>query len=219
MAPMDVLWKELLAAIGAGAGAWVVGRWAWGNRRLKDWRRKRRALAESREAMLQTWPGVQKSLDDLGANFAEAAKDRTRITHEFQALNNRLDKQDATLATITAMQWGQMALDPQMRFVCTNDGRNELVNSAYAKELRVGEDELLGFGYKNRIVPEDEGAYIAKWERAAREHRPFEDTIRFIRGDGTRFVGHVRLEPYPRDARVAPATHWFGVVTKVKEAT
>ncbi len=215
---MDALWKELLAAIGVALSGILVTQWTLRTRRIAEWRRKRQAIAASREAMFQTWPTVQKSLDDLGAQFKDAGVERGRITREFAALNERLDKQDVALAQIKAMQWGQMALDPQMRFVCTSDGRNELVNSAYAKELRVGEDELLGYGYKNRIAPEDEGPYIAKWERAAREHRPFEDTVTFIRGDGSRFVGHVRLEPYPRDIRIGPATHWFGVVTKVKEA-
>lgn len=217
MPNMDELWTGALGVIGGSIATWFVGRWALGTKRVAEWRRKRRAFKESREAMFQTWPTVHRSFQDLSAQFAESAKDRSRITSEFKALNSRLDQQDENLAHIRAMQWGQMKLEPQARFVCETDGRNILVNTAYAKLLRVGEHELLGFGYKNRIAPEDEADYIARWERAAKEHRSFEDTITFIRGDGSRFAGHVRLEPYPDDPRIGPATHWFGVITLVKE--
>ncbi len=214
---MDELWKQILGAIGAMVGTYITTKWALGTKRVAEWRRKRKAFHDARESMFQSWPSALREMQDIGAKFSEASQAQARITREFAALNTRLDQQDENLAHIRAMQWGQMKLEPQARFVCTTDGRNILVNTAYAKLLQVGEHELLGFGYKNRIAPEDEADYIARWERAAKEHRPFEDTITFIRGDGTRFAGHVRLEPYPDDPRIGPAPHWFGVVTKVKD--
>lgn len=197
---------EISVSLAALVAAWRLKLW----KKLKACMARRKANRTAIEQFAQSWPDVSKSIAD-GA----------RITQQFQTLsadlNKRLDSQDNALHAIRAMQWGHLKLDPQARFICDNTGRNINVNPAFAKLLRVGEHNLLGFGYKNQIAQEAVREYVQKWEQASKEHRPFEDTVIFVRGDYTKFLGHVRLVPYPEDADDGPASHWFGLVTLVKE--
>ena len=86
----------------------------------------------------------------------------------------------------------------------------------------VAEFDLMGFGWKNRVVEDDRTEYDRAAGQAFREHRKFERAVRFVRGDGSRFRGLVRIEPYPEDpADLADGRHplWFGSVVVVEELT
>jgi hypothetical protein len=103
--------------------------------------------------------------------------------------------QDMALDNIQAQLWAARRFSVQAEFQCDHTGRNVQVNAAYASLMRVGEFDLLGYGWKNRVVEEDRRDYEIAAHQAFKEHRKFERTVRFQRGDGTRFRGRVRLEP------------------------
>lgn len=170
--------------------------------------------------MLDSWPTVFQFVGEAKAREDKNAARDVRVTAEFTALREHLGRQDATLDGIAAQLWGAMRLDPQSLFQCDNAGRNVQVNAAYAKLMRVGEFDLMGFGWKNRLAETGRDDFERAAAQAFREHRKFERTVTFQRGDGTRFRGRVRLEPHPEDpAELQDGRQplWFGSVTPVEE--
>lgn len=197
---------------------------AWRKRqfaRFRNWMRSVKSRKKSTEAMVASWPTIFEFVKDASNRDDKAASRESRVTAEFAGLREHLERQDkdfgAKLDSIIAHQWGAMKLDPQARFICDSDGKNNEVNTAYATLLRVGESSLKGFGYKNYLDPANSDKYLRAVMQAFGEHRRFEGTVGMIRGDGTKFLAHVRLEPYPEDPSMGSASHWFGAVTMVEE--
>lgn len=191
----------------------LLGWWAIKRKAIDAWRNQRAERRDRFDAMLADFPQFR---DDM----AQLKDSAGRVTGQIKLIDGRLDAQDHMLDRISAQLWGQMKLDPQARFQCDHIGRNEQVNAAYAAIMRVGEFDLMGFGWKNRVVEEDRPEYEKAAAQAFREHRKFEKAVRFRRGDGSTFRGLVRIEPYPEDpADLADGRHplWFGSVVVVEE--
>ena len=210
----------IAATVGAALGAWLLDRWLGVRTRVASWWRSLQSRKSMTEAMVASWPTALEFISGAQKREDATAAREIRITAEFTAIRDHLKRQDSALDRISAQLWGQMKLDPQARFQCDHLGRNEQVNAAYAATMRVGEFSLMGFGWKNRLVEEDRREYEAAAAQAFREHRKFECAVRFMRGDGTRFRGLVRVEPYPEDpADLADGRHplWFGSVVVVED--
>ncbi len=121
-----------------------------------------------------------------------------------------LDDQNRVLSNISAMIHGEMELDPTPRFICDNDGRNRNVNTAYARLVGCGRDELLNFGYQ-RFVPADlNPTYTNEFKDAVEQHRSLEGTIKIRRPDGTVITTSVRIVPHPEHN--PPAHYWVGII-------
>ena len=210
----------IAAVLGTAIGAWLLDRWLGVRRKFGNWSQSVKSRKRATEAMVSSWPTALAFISEA-KNREEAAEAReVRVTGQFATIREHLERQDKTLDNIAAQLWGAMKLDPQARFVCSHDGKNTQVNSAYAAVMRVGEFDLLGYGWKNRLLESDRHDYESAAAQAFREHRKFERTVRFQRGDGTRFRGRVRLEPYPEDPddlMEGREALWFGSVTVVEE--
>ena len=140
-----------------------------------------------------------------------------RTLDVLDAHTKTLDAQNRVLGNISAMIYGEMELDPTPRFVCDNDGRNLNVNTAYARLVGCGRDELLGFGYQRFIPSSINPSYIAEFDSAAKQHRSFERSLRILRPDGTEVLTNVRIVPHPENE--PPAHYWVGVVTAARRST
>ena len=213
---IDVALEWGIPAALTAVGAWVAVRW----RRIRDWMRSAKARKAATEAMVNSWPTAMEYISGSKMRDDAAQLREVRVTSEFQAIREHLERQDKTLDAIESQLWGQMKLDPQARFICDASGRNTQVNSAYANEMRVGELDLTGFGWKNRIDPAERADYERSAVQAFKEHRKFERTVTFVRGDGTRLLGMVRLIPHPEDPEDLADGRlplWFGSLVKVKE--
>lgn len=198
---------ETITAAGAAAGAV----WLWlkkGRAAFRDWRSRRRNAKKARESMHASWPTVLAFIDG-----EERRADRSRAA--FEALNERLDKQDVMLSDITAMQLGQFELSDLPMFVCDNDGRNRQVSAAYARWLGVGRDDLLDYRYKRYFPSYELARYMPLFQQAADDHVEFEDVLMMEKPDGTRVYGEVRMVPHPR--ATGPATHWVGMVSPISK--
>lgn len=120
------------------------------------------------------------------------------------------DDQNRALANISAMIHGEMELDPTPRFIRDNDGRNLNVNTAYARLVGCGRDELLNFGYQ-RFIPADlNPMYLRDFGDAVAQHRSVEGTVKIRRPDGTIITTSVRIVPHPEND--PPAHYWVGSV-------
>lgn len=210
----------IAATVGAALAGWLLDRWLGVRSRIAGWWRSVQARKSMTEAMVASWPTALDFISKAEEREEKSAAREVKITASFTAIREHLQRQDTTLERIAAQLWGQMKLDPQARFQCDHEGRNEQVNAAYAAIMRVGEFDLMGFGWKNRVVEDDRMEYDRAAGQAFREHRKFERAVRFVRGDGSRFRGLVRIEPYPEDpADLADGRHplWFGSVVVVEE--
>lgn len=211
----------IAAVIGTAIGAWLLDRWLGVRTRVANWWRSVKARKSATEAMVSSWPTIVEGMGRYTEQFTALSDGLSALGIQIKTghagFDARLDKQDQSLASIMAQQWGSMKLDPQARFICDSEGRNSEVNTAYAQMLRVGEASIKQFGYKNYIDPAQLPKYMAMVLQAFTEHRRFEGTVVMIRGDGSRFLAHIRLEPYPEDPSDGDASHWFGAVTNVEE--
>lgn len=128
-----------------------------------------------------------------------------------------LDDQNRVLSNISAMIHGEMELDPTPRFICDSDGRNLNVNTAYARLVGCGRDELLGFGYQRFIPSNINPGYIEDFDSATKQHHSFERSLRILRPDGTEVPANVRIVPHPEDT--PPAHYWIGVIASPRRNT
>lgn len=190
-----------LAAVG-GVGAAFL----WMKRRylsIAEWRKMREARRLAFNELPDRVSDFAKLLDDVREQSG-------RTLDVLDAHTKTLDDQNRVLGNISAMIHGEMELDPTPRFICDNDGRNLNVNTAYARLVGCGRDELLNFGYQ-RFVPADlNPMYLRDFEDAVTQHRSFEGTIKIRRPDGTVITTSVRIVPHPEND--PPAHYWVGIV-------
>jgi PAS domain S-box-containing protein len=84
---------------------------------------------------------------------------------------------------------------PSMMWVTDASGEVEFVNRAYRKFFGTTREEVQGLQRQQLFHPDDAPAYIAVFERAVREHQPFDAEARARRADGSwRLLGS-RAEP------------------------
>lgn len=197
-----------LTAVG-GAGAaflWVKRRYL----SFSAWHKAR----EERRAVINDLPMRVSGFAELLSGVSERTD---RALSVLDAHTKTLEDQNRVLSSISAMIHGEMELDPIPRFICDSDGRYLNVNTAYARLVGCGRDELLGFGYQRFIPSNTNPGYAAEFDSATRQHRSFERSLRILRPDGTEVLANVRIVPHPENE--PPAHYWVGVVTAARRST
>lgn len=176
---------------------------------------KRRYLSisgwwKAREARRLAFNELPDRVSGLAALLSGVSERTDRALAALDAQTKTLADQNCVLSNISAMIHGEMELDPTPRFICDNDGRNLSVNTAYARLVGCGRDELLNFGYQ-RFVPADlNPTYANEFKDAVEQHRSLEGTIKIRRPDGTVITTSVRIVPHPENN--PPAHYWVGIV-------
>ena len=190
-----------LAAVG-GVGAAFL----WMKRRYVSFSGWRKMRAARRLAFSE----LPARVSDFAKLLDGVREQSDRTLDVLDSHTKTFDDQNRVLANISAMIHGEMELDPTPRFICDNDGRNLNVNTAYARLVGCGRDELLNFGYQ-RFAPADlNPMYLRDFEDAVTQHRSFEGTIKIRRPDGTVITTSVRIVPHPEND--PPAHYWVGIV-------
>ena len=197
-----------LTAVG-GAGAAFL----WMKRRYITFRGWRKA----REARRVAFNELPARVADFSTMLDDVRKQSERTLGVLDAHTKTLDDQNRVLGNISAMIHGEMELDPTPRFICDSDGRYLNVNTAYARLVGCGRDELLGFGYQRFIPSNTNPGYAAEFDSATRQHRSFERPLHILRPDGTEVLANVRIVPHPENE--PPAHYWVGVVTAARRST
>ncbi|MGC2300550.1 MAG: PAS domain S-box protein [Acidobacteriaceae bacterium] len=111
---------------------------------------------------------------------------------------------------------------PSMMWVTDASGKVEFVNRAYRKFLGITRDEVQAVQRRQFLHPDDASAYLAAFERAVRDHQPFDAEARVRCAGGTwrligsraeprfssggEFLGHVGLSADITDRRRAEQT-------------
>ena len=197
----------VLAAVGSVGAVFL-----WMKRRylsITEWRRMR----EARRLAFNELPA---RVSDFAKLLDGVREQSDRTLDVLDSHTKTFDDQNRVLGNISAMVHGDMELDPTPRFICDNDGHNLNVNTAYARLVGCGRDELMGFGYQ-RFLPNDiNPEYIADFNAAAEQHRSFERAVRIRRPDGTEVHANVRIVPHPEHE--PPAHYWVGAVTAARRS-
>ena len=129
----------------------------WMKRRyitFHGWRKAR----EARRLALNELP---ERVSDFAKLLDGVCKQSERALDVLASHTKTLDDQNRVLSNISAMIYGEMELDPTPRFICDSDGRNLNVNTAYARLVGCGRDELMGFGYQRFIPSNINPGYVA----------------------------------------------------------
>ena len=197
-----------LTAIGSAGAAFL-----WVKRRyilFGEWRKTRAARRLAFNELPERVSNFAKLLDGV-------REQSDRMLDVLDSHTKTFDDQNRVLGNISAMIHGEMELDPTPRFICDNDGRNLNVNTAYARLVGCGRDELLGFGYQ-RFIPNDlNPGYADDFDVASEQHRSFERAVRIRRPDGVVLTAQVRIVPHPENE--PPAHYWVGVVIPARRST
>ena len=197
-----------LTVVGSAGAAFL-----WMKRRyhsIAEWRRMR-------EARRLAFNELPERVSDFAKLLDGVSKQSERALGVLDSHTKTLDDQNRILSNISAMIHGETELDPTPRFICDSEGRNLNVNTAYARLVGCGRDELMGFGYQRFIPSNINPGYVAEFDSAARQHRSFERSLRILRPDGTEVLTNVRIVPHPENE--PPAHYWVGVVTAARRST
>ena len=197
-----------LTVVGSAGAAFL-----WMKRRylsIAEWRRMR-------EARRLAFNELPERVSDFAKLLDGVCKQSERALDVLASHTKTLDEQNRVLSNISAMIHGEMELDPTPRFICDSAGRNLNVNTAYARLVGCGRDELMGFGYQRFIPSNINPGYVAEFDSAAKQHRSFERSLRILRPDGTEVLTNVRIVPHPENE--PPAHYWVGVVTAARRST
>lgn len=199
-------WTQIVMAAAGGIGGVAL----WMQKRYQvftRWRKNRAARNKAVHDLPERVAGFAATLADVAAQSAQALE--VLATH-----SKTLADQNRVLGAISAMVYGDMELDGVPRFVCDVKGYNISVNTAYARLVGCGRDELMGFGYQRFVSQDLNPVYMAAFATAAAQHRSFESVINIKRGDGGQVTAQVRIVPHPENN--PPAEYWMGVVTSSK---
>lgn len=197
-----------LTAVGSAGAAFL-----WMKRRYITFRGWRKA----REARRLAFNELPERVSDFAKLLDGVSKQSERALGVLDSHTKTLDAQNRVLSNISAMIHGEMELDPTPRFICDSNGRNLNVNTAYARLVGCGRDELLGFGYQRFIPNNINPGYIEDFDSATKQHRSFERSLRILRPDGTEVLANVRIVPHPENE--PPAHYWVGVVAAARRST
>lgn len=197
---------QIILAAAGGLGGLAL----WGRKRLRtvvEWRKRRTAR---RKAVRE----LPERVADIAVALAAMSERGQKMLDMLSSHSQTLQDQNKVLGTISAMVHGEMELDPTPRFICGNDGENLNVNTAYARLVGCGRDELLGFGYQRFLPSSLNPDYMQTFAEASAKHRSFESTILIRRPDGKVVEAQVRIVPHPEHD--PPANYWVGVITSAK---
>ena len=193
---------QILLTIAGSAGAVFL----WMKRRylsISGWRK-------AREARRLAFNELPERVSDFAKLLDNVREQSGQTLSVLDSHTKTLADQNRVLGNISAMIHGEMELDPTPRFICDSTGRNLNVNTAYARLVGCGRDELLDFGYQ-RFLPTDQNPmFMQGFLDAADKHRSFESTLVIRRPDGTIIAASVRIVPHPEND--PPAHFWIGVV-------
>lgn len=193
---------QIFLTVLGSAGAVLL----WMKRRylsIAEWRK-------AREARRLAFNELPERVSDFAKLLDGVSKQSERALGVLDSHTKTLEDQNRVLGNISAMIHGEMELDPTPHFICDSTGRNLNVNTAYARLVGCGRDELMGFGYQ-RFLPTDQNPmFMQGFLDAADKHRSFESTLKIRRPDGTIIAASVRIVPHPEND--PPAHFWIGVV-------
>lgn len=197
---------KLATAVPAALAAWKLpALWTWIKMRLST------AFATAMMAQLAPQLAqMQSSIDEVhyqvfpngGGSLADSIRRNEETVREIG--------RDVSLIRDTQAAFADANPDLAY-FECDSAAGNTRINETYARWLKCGRDELMGWGFLNFVHPDDVDSLRADWELARSERREYRKRHRMVATDGSVIMLDVRATPIP--AGQAPAS-WIGFMRR-----
>lgn len=181
---------EILLAAGSAAGAiaaiYKIYRPAWGflvkvkdrmfaGRRLET---QVLALTSAVAALSQECKNINAQLQNNGGS----------------SIKDSLDRIEARQTIFEQRQRVQFSESPYGVLEMDSDGRGVWVNRRLCLLLERLPEDLLGYGWRNAIAPDERDRFFREWEAAIEEHREFERYAHLQASGGKRIRAFIRTQ-------------------------
>lgn len=210
---LDSFWDAALASLAPVVVGFFIAR----TETVRNWWAARKDAKEARKNVPTAIREIAESLRGLTESDERRTKQYVTISTKLDQHTATLESQNKSLADVAAVAYGQMDQDPNPRFICDSDGSNRMVNTAFARLVQCGRDELMQFKYQQFVPAALNPHFVDGFKVASANHRTYEVESIFVRPDDTMFYARVRYVPHPEDN--PPATHWNGTVRYLREYT
>src|SRR5215813_10930343 len=151
-------------------------------------------LRRAQEALRDNEQELRKARDELEIKVTERTAELRRNERELRDV----------LDSIPAIVWSAVP-----------DGSNSYVNSRFTEYCGIPPEQIAGSGWHAATHPDDLGRHNAKWLTCVASGKPFEDEVRFRRGDG-HYRWHLQRGIPLRD-EVGNIVKWYGVLTDIED--
>ena len=96
-------------------------------------------------------------------------------------------------------------------FQCDADGRNTYVNRTYCRKIGASKDQMMAFGWRSFISPEERDNYDDEWQPAFMEGREVFLPLKF-RNPKTQRTVETEMTIYPITDRQSKVVQFLGIV-------
>ncbi|HKA20435.1 MAG TPA: sigma 54-interacting transcriptional regulator [Blastocatellia bacterium] len=151
-------------------------------------------LRRAQEALRDNEQELRKARDELEIKVTERTAELRRNERELRDV----------LDSIPAIVWSAVP-----------DGSNSYVNSRFTEYCGIPPEQIAGSGWHAATHPDDLERHNAKWLTCVASGKPFEDEVRFRRGDG-HYRWHLQRGIPLRD-EVGNIVKWYGVLTDIED--
>lgn len=181
------------------------------------------ALAALVAGFVQTYRVVSRLRRETLSNDASRRPNESlrevvdRIDHQLEVQHRRIESiTDELLPGIEeqlAFQQVSMQLSGDIAhrnvFWTDRGGQNVFVSRSYCRTLGYLKEDLIGLKWQQALHPDDQAAFLARFNDCLRVHGRVEAVVRFVRADGTIMPAVVRCEPVaPKDVFHGMAGDW-----------
>lgn len=208
LSPHVLDWLKLAAAVPPVIAAWKLPV-------LWNWLKMRFATAAATAVMEQLAPVLATMQRDVESvryqvfpNGGGSLADSIRRNED----SMRTIARDISLIRDTQAAFADA--NPELGyFECDATGGNTRVNETYARWLKCGRDELMGWAFLNFVHHDDEAGVREEWELCRRERREYRRRHRMVATDGSIVVVDVRAMPIPPGQE---PVSWLGFMRRVE---
>lgn len=130
--------------------------------------------------------GLIKKVHEDSDYIKKETQRQSAVDHDIQLKLDRLEKHNLMLNDLSDLP----------TFLCDTTGSNFYVNPAYCKMLQTSKEQLLNFGWRSYIDPENSQEYDKVWQDALKNGRAIYNLMVFLRKENGN-VFSATLNCYP----------------------
>lgn len=206
-------WTSVLIWTLGLAGSALAAAAVWYRKKLREWKEFWQAILQGLSSLSVLQKKVNAMEEYLTPNGGGHLPDAVgRIEESMALMKAELKSMDDAIYMIVATIQAEDDADAlTARFDCSETGENTYVSQTYARWLKVGTEDLMGWNYMNYVHPDDRAQVTRLWDICREQHRIYENRHRMVAADGEIIEVSVIATPIPRHP---PARRWIGIMRK-----
>ena len=128
-----------------------------------------------------------------------------------KSLRDTVDRIETRLMTIERIQQGLFQDGDVGVFTCDSDGRNTYVNRTYCRKLGATREQMMAFGWRSFISPEERESYDEEWQPALMEGREVFLPLKFSNPKSRKTI-ETEMNIYPITNQESEVVQFLGIV-------